>query len=221
MKRKLIIMFTILTAMVLLLVIFNYKTIRAFFTHKDKIINQFKVGEVSANVTEPNYKDNQTIKPGGELIKDPTLTNTGKVNSYVRAQIYVPISNEIKYVDENEEIVTPQEDIEIMTYTVNEGWEEVRSEGYSGIYVDDNGNRYKVYTYKYVENGDEKVITPGEQITQPVFNKVKAINYLDIDEKIELNLHVVALAVQADGGTAEELWEYYKKQNGKGIIGVK
>ena len=221
MRKKVVIILSILVIIALITITSNYKTINAFLTNKDKVTNNFRVGKISATVTEPNYEDNKTVKPEEEITKDPTLTNTGEVDSYIRAQVYVPISKEIKYVDENENIITPSEEIELLSYEINEGWEEVTEEGFSGIYEDNNGNKYKVYTYKYVKDGKEKIISKGETIEKALFEKVKIINYLDIDKTTNIKLHVIALAVQAEGGTAEEMWTYYKKQNEAGIVGVK
>lgn len=220
MRRKLVIAFTIIIVITLGSIIINYKTILAFLTNKDKVTNKFKVGELTATVTEPNYEDNKIVKPGEEIIKDPTLSNIGEVNGYIRAQVYVPVSKEIKYVDENENIITPVEEIEIAKYKINQGWEEVTEEGFSGLYEDEEGNKYKVHTYKYMENGQERIIKPEETIEKPLFNKVQIINYLDMDKTINIKIHVAAISIQAEGGTAEEMWTYYKNQNGTGIVGV-
>ena len=77
-----------------------------------------------------------------------------------------------------------------------------------------------MYTYKYVKNGEEQIISAGEAIEQPIFNKIKVINYLDMDKNTNIKLHVSAIAIQSEGGTADEMWTYYKNQNGKGIVGV-
>lgn len=220
MKRKLVIALTIIIIISLGVVMVNYKEIYAFLTNKDKKVNNFTVGELKATVTEPNYEDNQTVKPGEEITKDPTISNIGEVEGYIRAQVYVPILEEVKYVDENEKIITTTEGTEIATYKINEGWEEVTGEGFSGIYEDKEGNKYKVHTYKYMENGQERIIKPEETIERPLFNKVKIINYLDIDKTINIKIHVSAISVQSEGGTAEEMWTYYKNQNGTGIVGV-
>ncbi len=220
MKRKLVIVFSIILLITLGSIIINYKTILAFLTNKDKATNKLKVGELTATVTEPNYEDNKIVKPGDEIIKDPTLSNIGEVNGYIRAQVYVPVSKEIKYVDSKENVITPSEEIEIATYEINEGWEEVTEEGFSGLYEDEEGNKYKVHTYKYIENGQEKIIKPEETIEKPLFNKVKIINYLDMDKTTNIKIHVSAISIQSEGGTAEEMWTYYKNQNGTGIVGV-
>lgn len=219
MREKVIVAFFIV-AIVIALAILGYSTVKAYYTHEDKVTNRFKVGELEVSVTEPNYEDNKIVKPGDEIIKDPTFSNVGEVDSYIRAQIYVPISKDIKYVDADEKIITPTEEIEIISYEINDGWVEVTEDGFSGIYEDDNGNKYNVYTYKYVKNEEEQIIAAGETIEQPIFNKVKVINYLDMDKNTNIKVHVSAIAIQSEGGTANEMWTYYKNQNGKGIVGV-
>lgn len=219
MKKKVIIAFSIL-ATVIILTILGYNTVKAYYTHEDKITNKFKVGELEISVTEPNYEDNKVINPGDEITKDPTFSNVGEVDSYIRAQIYVPISKDIKYVDENENIVTPTEEIEIVSYEINDGWEEVTDDAFLGVYEDENGNKYNVYTYRYVQDGQEQIVSVGETIEQPIFSKVKVFNYLDIDKNTNIKLHVSAIAIQSEGGTSDEMWIYYVNQNGTGIVGV-
>ena len=223
MKKKIITVVLILVILIVTIAVTQYKNIQAYYTHQAEKINKFSVGEIGVELEEPKYEDNQIVTPNQEITKDPTLSNTGKVDAYLRAQVYVPISNEIKYVDEHEQVVTPTTDIELVTYELNEGWVEVNGEdekGFSGEYIDSYGNRYQVHTYKYTENGEEKIIKPGEEIENPVFDKVKIINYLDMDKTINIKLHVTALAMQLEGGTAKELWSYFINQNETGIVGV-
>ena len=221
MKKKIITVVLILVILIITIAVTQYKNIQAYYTHQAGKINKFSVGEIGVNLEEPHYDDNQIVTPNQEIAKDPTLSNTGKVDAYLRAQVYVPISNEIKYVDEHEQVVTPTTDIELVTYQVNEGWVEVKDEdGFSGKYIDSDGNKYQVHTYKYVEDEIEKVIKPGEKIEKPVFDRVKIINYLDMDKTTNIKLHVKALAMQSEGGTAKDLWSYYINQNGTDIVEV-
>lgn len=216
-KNKLIIISIIL--IVIFCLGFNY--IYAYYTNKVEKVNKFKAGEIEVLVTEPNYEDNQVVKPIGEIKKDPTFKNTGTISTYIRAQIYVPVSKNLKYVDNNENIVVPSEEIELLSYNTNSGWELVTEDGFSGSYEDTDGNRYNVYTYKFMENGIEKIVKPNETIDKTLFDKVKIINYLDMDTTVNFKLYVSAIAVQSDGDTAENMWTYYKNQNGTGIVGVK
>ena len=211
-----------LVVIILISLMTNRKSIiQAYYTNKDQILNDFIIGRVEATVEEPDYEGNgQIMKPGEEIIKNPKLSNTGEIQSYIRAQVYVPITKNLKYVDSNENIVVPTEDIEVISYEPNIDWQLVYGEDFSGIVEDDSGNKYKVYTYRYVENGNEKVIEPEGKIDTAVFDKIKVINYLDTDKSINLKLIVKAIAIQAEGGTAEEMWTYYKNQNKTGIVGV-
>jgi len=212
----------VLGAIILISLITNKKSIiQAYYTHKDQILNDFIIGRVEATVEEPDYQGNgQIMKPGEEIIKNPKLSNTGEIQSYIRAQVYVPITKDLKYVDDNEKIIVPSEEMEVIKYKTNLGWQLVYEDDFSGVVEDSNGNKYKVYTYRYVENGKEKVIEPEGEIETPVFNTIKVINYLDTDKSINLKLIVKAIAIQAEGGTAEEMWTYYKNQNKTGIVGV-
>lgn len=217
MKNKKII-YLICLLLIVIVSLYIIILVLAYSTDKDNNVNSFTIGNVSIVVTEPNYTDNQVIKPNGEITKDPTFQNIGSVSAYIRAQIYVPVSKEIKYVDNLEQIVTPTEDIEIFSYTLNDGWEEVLDEGFSGTYTDDEGNIYNVHTYKYMQDSSEKIIEPNETISTPVFSKIKVINYLDTDKSINLKMLVNAIAVQTDGGTASQMWTYYINQNQTGIV---
>ena len=220
-KKVILIIIELIAAISLVIIAVNFNKLFAFSTHTDNQSNTVTTGNISAIVEEPHYINNQVVKPNQEIIKDPTFSNNGTVNSYIRAQVYVPISNKVKYVNSNEELITPAEEIELLTYQVNSGWVEVDGNVFSGIYEDSQGNRYKVHTYKYTKNGAEKIIEPNSAIETTLFDKVKTINYADVDKTINLKLQVAVIAVQADGGTPDELWSCMANQNGAGIIGVK
>lgn len=206
--------FSVLT----MLTVIAIKGISAYLIDVDAKQNVFTTGDIQITVTEPNYVDNRAVTPGEVFAKDPTFQNTGTAPAYVRAQIYVPMSSEIKYVDSSENIVTPSQEIELFTYTVNAGWEEVSDNAFKGVYVDSNGTRYNVHTYKYMQNAEEKIIEPNEVIATPVFSNMTTINFLDIDENVNLKVLVNAMAVQTLGGTASEMWTYYVNQNQTGIV---
>ena len=227
-NKKIVIISLILLIVILIVCIIGRKYIlQAYYTHKDEMINDFAIGKIEASVEEPDYNDGQVIKPNQIIVKNPKLSNSGEIASYIRAQVYVPITKELKYVDENENIVVPDEEIEIVSYEdyLGTGWEEATDEGFSGVVQDKNGNKYKVHTYKYMENSTmenkaEKIIEPGEGIDTAVFDHVKVINYLDNDKNINVKVIVKAIAIQSEGGTADEMWTYYKNQNQTGIVGV-
>lgn len=64
----------------------------AYFTDKDTADNVFTVGNVSIDLTEPNWagegsKDAPEAYPGEALQKDPTVTNDGKNPAFVRIKV--------------------------------------------------------------------------------------------------------------------------------------
>lgn len=226
MKKKITILTILIVLVAIVSVLIYYKDdVMAYYTDNSQRSNPTTVGNMEVSVVEPNYTDNQVIKPNESITKDPTFSNTGAVDGYVRAQVYVPISDQIKYVDNQENIVTPADEIEIFSYQINSGWVEVTDDPsdtykFSGIYEDSDGNRYKVRTYKYMQGGEEKIVSGGETISTPLFDEVSVINYLDMDTTTNLKMHVVALGVQSMGGTADEMWLRFKNQNEAGIVGV-
>lgn len=125
-KKRIFLIFLCMVIVIIITAILNKNSIlQAYYTHKDKVINDFIIGKIEASVEEPDYEDMQTIKPNEEIIKNPKLSNTGEIQSYIRAQVYVPITKDLKYVDSNENIITPNEEIEVISYNLNSGWQEV------------------------------------------------------------------------------------------------
>lgn len=64
----------------------------AYFTDEDKADNVFTVGNVSIDLTEPNWdasgsQDAPEVYPGEALAKDPTVTNDGANPCFVRVKV--------------------------------------------------------------------------------------------------------------------------------------
>ena len=64
----------------------------AYFTAEDTAKNEFTVGNVKIDLTEPKWDENGSkeapeVYPGEALAKDPTVTNTGKNPCFVRIQV--------------------------------------------------------------------------------------------------------------------------------------
>ena len=64
----------------------------AYFTADDTAKNEFTVGNVKIDLTEPKWDENGSkeapeVYPGEALAKDPTVTNTGKNPCFVRIQV--------------------------------------------------------------------------------------------------------------------------------------
>ena len=64
----------------------------AYFTDEDTADNVFTVGNVSIDLTEPNWEGQGSVDapeayPGEALQKDPTVTNDGKNPAFVRIKV--------------------------------------------------------------------------------------------------------------------------------------
>ena len=64
----------------------------AYFTAEDTAKNEFTVGNVKIDLTEPKWDENGSkeapeVYPGEALAKDPTVTNTGKNPCFVRIKV--------------------------------------------------------------------------------------------------------------------------------------
>ena len=124
-RKKIVIVTSTFIALLVIYIISRNSILQAYYNHKDKIINDFVIGKVEASVEEPDYIDKRIIGPNEEIVKNPILSNTGEIQSYIRAQVYVPITKELKYVDIDENVVVPNEEIEVVSYNENLGWQKV------------------------------------------------------------------------------------------------
>ena len=62
----------------------------AYFTDKTETkTNTFTVGNVNITLTEPNWDEPETVEPGLTYAKDPTVTNVGANDAYIRVDVTV------------------------------------------------------------------------------------------------------------------------------------
>lgn len=221
-KKILLVSLFFIIAVAIVFILTTENALEAYFVHKENKVQNLSSAEINVNITELNETNNYVLKPNDEVKKCPIVSNSSDIDIYARAQVFVPIAK-INYIDNNENIISPNEEIELILYEYNlgQGWEKVTDDGFFEIVQDRAGNKYKAYTYKYTENGKEKLIKAGEQINTPVFDKIRAINYLDMEKPINFKLIVKAVAVQSlDEKTPNEMWTYYINQNGSKISEV-
>jgi len=227
MKGKKIILVSLFLVIILVLVLLRKSLIDAYYTYKFDLNNNFKIGKIQGSVEETigGEVNSVTLIPNNIINKKVELSNSGDFESYIRAQVYVPIAR-LKYVNtQDESVVTPNEDIEIVSYEINGQdlertgyWEEVQDARFTGIVQDDNGNKYKVYTYKYVENNVESSIQEKTKIPVSLFDNIKTINFIDEDSSENFKIIVKAIAIQTQNGkSAETMWNYYVNQKGSGV----
>lgn len=158
----------------------------AYFTDNDVATNEFTVGNVDIELTEPAWTDHgaaeaDTVYPGEPLDKDPTVENIGANPCFVR----VSVSGLDQFVDEG------KGEIKILTdWNVDElgaGWV-------------DGGDGYFYWTKPLVVKGTEndKWNQGLASKTTPLFEQIKMPVDLDGTETAE-NIVVTAQAVQAQG----------------------
>lgn len=68
----------------------------AFFTDKGEAKNVITIGDVKITLTEPKFEaltsgrlEVDNIKPADRITKDPTITNTGSNDAYIRCKVNV------------------------------------------------------------------------------------------------------------------------------------
>ena len=145
----------------------------AYFTDTDDAENVFTVGNVSIDLTEPNWEgegkeDAPEVYPGEALAKDPTVTNDGANPCFVRVKV-----EGLDCLGENNVITT--------RYKYVDGYNTTDWELYEGYYY-----------YKGVLAVDE--------VTNPVFDQIVIPTGLtNGDGTTEYSIDIYAEAVQAQG----------------------
>lgn len=165
----------------------------AYFTAEDSAKNDFTIGNVKIEVTEPSWDglvegaDNESINmyPGEAVAKDPYVTNLGENPAFVRVKITMPADVDVAYEAANDYAGS---------FSINEGWT-----------VGENGWIY--YT---------KVLQPGETTATPVFDRIRLSEDETNGNPDEiLSINVDAEAIQAQGAAAQ--WDRVLKMNAKEI----
>lgn len=183
----------------------------AYLTATDSKENKFTVGNVSIELTEPNWNEEngKNIVPGETIAKDPQIENTGLNDAYVYIMVTVPKKDQIT-VNENGSAVV-KDNLQLFTYDVNDNWTLINSKS-----DDANENNYYVYAYN-------TALAPQGK-TEPLFEEVTFANIVSgqIESTEELEILVNGYAIQSNNvynaegnpATAEEAWDIYATQNG-------
>lgn len=183
----------------------------AFFTDRDSVANEFIVGNVSVELTEPgwNPEDGKALTPNKTVKKDPQVTNTGSNDAFVFLQVKVPAAT-VKTAGEDGSLLDAKKQ-DLFHYTVNSGWKLVdQSE-------EENAT---VYTYGYVaEDGGMKKLSP-QGSTGALFDSVTFLNLVEgqLEQDTKLSLDVDVLAIQTEdlgvsAGAPEDVLKLIRTQN--------
>ena len=185
----------------------------AYFTDKTETAdNVFTMGNVKITLDETDLtKDDdsrtaegntyENLYPGMEMVKDPTVHNTGRNGAWVR--VIVRVANGAAFMDQFKDTQYGQSPLEGLTHGLGAGWQITAS-------TKDTATNDMVYTIVY-----NTVLKPGES-TPAVFKKLyipatfgngemAAITYTNANNEpvngFTMSIH--AEAIQSEGLNAE------------------
>lgn len=194
-----------------LVIILSIGMISAYFTDADSETNTFTIGEISLNLSEPDWDPPADITPLQEIEKDPQVKNDGENPEYIFVTVEVPVAS----------VVTAKADgtllnngaktaTELFSYTLNSGWVEFQ-EATDG--TDANGNTVKIHYYAYATSESSlTALAVGSTTTSAVFDKVTFANVIEGEIAADsLNIVVNAYGIQTanvNGGKtdADSVW---------------
>ena len=168
-------------------------SIFAFFTDKDTATNEFTVGNVSIDLTEPNWNpDNgKDLVPNQTVKKDPTITNDGVNDEYVFAKVTVPNAAVTAATKDGE--VLPEANEDLFYYEVNSGWTLINT-------AEEEGQT--VYTYVW-GTADKPTALKKNAKTSAIFDSVTFINLvetgMDKYKGASTQINIKAYGIQTTG----------------------
>jgi predicted ribosomally synthesized peptide with SipW-like signal peptide len=151
----------------------------AYLTDKDTVDNTVTVGVVDITITE-DFPTPSPLSPGDSATKAPSVTNSGANPCYVRLKVTVPTGTVI-----GSDGVTTTANTPIFTLNgTGRGW------------VVGNGAAAGEYYYYYTS-----VLGVGATTPTPAFSSVTLKQVLEGATSSNVNIAVVAEAVQSEGIT--------------------
>ena len=167
----------------------------AYLTDYDAVTNEFTVGKVDIDVSEPtwNPEDNDDLLPTQEINKDPRITNSGINEAYVYLEVSVPVRSLITADASGNRI--EEAPIELFSFQADENWTLMDS-------YEKESN--KIYIYSYNE-----ILVP-EETTTALFEKMTFANVVEgqIDgQTFEIPVRAYAIQTTNTGGDGESVPE--------------
>lgn len=177
----------------------------AYLTYTTPVLtNRMETGSAAVQVQEPGWeKDSKmAMLPGESRTKNPMAKNTGTLTSWIFLEVENPVRS-ISVVDAETGRKLPENETELFTFQIQDGWELVETER------ETNGMRY-VYGWK-------EPVAPMQE-TGTLFEKITIVPYLEgsLDEREVLDIPVTAKAIQKSALPEEEnletIYQIYLKQ---------
>ena len=192
----------------------------AYFTDSEQAKNHITIGKVDISLTEPNWdkvpdKEKENIVPGKELVKDPTITNTGINDAFVFMKVTVPAA---ELVTKNEKALK-----QLYSWEINKGWIQLGD----AKAVTENGKTTAFeYIYAYGSNASCSALAKNVS-TSALFDKITFLNVIEGQqfadgtglEESETEINVQAYAIQTtdltsnDVTTPSAVWQVLANQN--------
>ena len=178
---------SLLAVLALTAILFGVRVSIAYFTDRDKQDNVFTVGKVDIALSEPAWDpaDDHVIAPGAVYEKDPTVTNTGNNDAYVRVHFRISDYEAFRAFAPSDYDPTTMFDLADDAWKLS-GEPQVTAEG---------------ICYTYAHPG---ILAAGEA-TKPVFSSVTMPAFADTEFAQaaggEFDVTVWADAIQSDGFT--------------------
>ncbi len=184
--------------------------IYAYLTFTQSVTNTFTVGNVSAELTEPNWDegatagDNQNIYPCQKLAKDPTITiGSGSNDAIVFMEVTYPVQEVVTISDAGAK--NDAADTQLFTPgDLGDGWVELESKKSEA-----DGSVTKVYGYNTeLAAGDSSTLF--EEVTFANVAEDQIVDSLDIVVKADV-IQAGSMDKEGDTFTVEELSVIYDK----------
>lgn len=184
----------------------------AYLTDTDTKTNTFTVGDVSLELQEPgwNEEDGKDLRPNKTLNKDPQIYNNGVNEEFVFMEVVIPYRNIITANLDGTK--NEKQDTELYSYSINSGWMQL------GSVKVDTDKQTKTYLYVY---GTDTECTALEKNTKTsaLFNQVTFANIVE-DQGLEgetLEIVVNAYGIQTtdiNGGKTSpaDVWSVLSNQ---------
>ena len=240
-KRKHFMSLTVFLSAVALIVI---GSTMAYFTSKDQTTNKFIGSRFDVLLTETKWDPHTAndVVPGDEFFKNPQITNVERTDGYVYIRVTVPCDTQMVDNDDG----TPRGatgDVPMYKFMVGQGTDpetylantdfspkqlvhsrwKLLSENGEDYTEYDPENKVFVYVYAYTNaEGTELMLLTKNQITEPLFDKVKLWNlHEDYDKTKSHNIKVEGFGIQRDipDHTASDIYPIWELIEGEGSFG--
>ena len=190
----------------------------AYFTDSEQAKNHITIGKVDISLPD---KEKENIVPGKELVKDPTITNTGINDAFVFMKVTVPAA---ELVTANEDGTKNEKALkQLYSWEINKGWIQLGD----AKAVTENGKTTAFeYIYAYGSNASCSALAKNVS-TSALFDKITFLNVIEGQqfadgtglEESETEINVQAYAIQTtdltsnDVTTPSAVWQVLANQN--------